>query len=105
MARQIQVLYSYTGDDTQWEYIKPGIYDEGDSALFGLADKLLENKIAQVYAGAKEETPMVESSDETPTVETPTESVPEFSKPVYSPRRNKDSEVPDFTSGGRLTDE
>lgn len=54
MARTIKVLYSYTADDTQWEYITPGTYEESDPKLYGLADKLIERGIAQVHSGEKE---------------------------------------------------
>jgi hypothetical protein len=54
MARTIRVQYSYTGPDTEWNYIKRGDYEESDAALYGLADKLIERRIAIVYEGTKE---------------------------------------------------
>lgn len=62
MARQIKVLYSYTADDTQWNYITPGNYDESDPLLYGLADKLIERGIAQVHEGTTEQAPVEQSA-------------------------------------------
>lgn len=39
----IEVLHNYGGKATNEKRIKPGVYDDDDEALFGLADYLVEN--------------------------------------------------------------
>lgn len=49
----IQVLMNYGGRLTEEKRIEPGVYDEGDPALFGLDDYLVKMGVAQVVGGSR----------------------------------------------------
>jgi hypothetical protein len=64
VARQLQVLVTYTGRKTGEQRIYPGIYDEGDPNLFGLESYLADEQRKAVWLDASPTIPSAREYEE-----------------------------------------